>query len=171
MKLFDVKNKVLIPTEHCYALDFLKTIMELYPQSYIEIYKYIYYMGSMDPDNNPFFNVPEDDKESLILSEIDSSYFDVEDDLIKEALEKYKTLESTPTLRAYVGIKSMLDRLSTYMTDTNISHGRDGNITALLSAAEKFHKIRESFKGVYRDLMDERKSRVRGDRARSYDQE
>jgi hypothetical protein len=37
------------------------------------------------------------------------------------------------------------------MSNTAISHGRDGNITALLSAAEKFHKIRESYKGVYRE--------------------
>lgn len=170
MKLFDVKNKVLIPTEHCYALDFLKEIMEEYPDCYIEVYKYIFYMGSVSADENPFFNVPEDDKEEIILSEIDSSCFSTEELTIQNALEKYRQLEQTPTLRAYIGIKSMLDRLSDYMSNTAISHGRDGNITALLSAAEKFHKIRESYKGVYRDLMDEQKSRVRGDRARGYDQ-
>jgi hypothetical protein len=170
MKLFDVKDKVLIPTEHCYALDFLKKIMDEYPTCYIEVYKYIFYTASTNPDENPFFNVPEDDKEEVILSEIDSSDFSTEELIIQEALEKYKNLEHTPTLRAYIGIKSMLDRLSDYMSNTAITHGRDGNITALLSAAEKFHKIRESYKGVFRDLMEEQKSRVRGDRARGYDQ-
>jgi hypothetical protein len=170
MSLFDVKNKVLIPTEHCYALNFLKVIMEEYPDCYIEVYKYIYYMCSVDPDNNPFFNVPEDDKEEVILSSIDSSGFSTEDTVVREAIEQYSYLEQTATARAYKGIKSMLDRLSDYMANTNISHGRDGNITALLSAAEKFHKIRESYKGVYQDLLDETKSRVKGNRAKSYDQ-
>jgi hypothetical protein len=169
MKLFDVQNKTLIPTEHCYALDFLKVLMDEYPDCYIEIYKYIFYMSSNNPEENPFFDANEDDRESLILESI-GDCFSTEDSLIQTALHKTKVLYETPTLRAYRGIKAMLDRLSTYMENTNISHGRDGNITALLSAAEKFHKIRDSYKGVYNDLMDEQKSRVRGNRAKSYDQ-
>jgi hypothetical protein len=47
----------------------------------------------------------------------------------------------TPTVRAYRGISSMLDRLATYMEKTPITHGRDGNITALVSAAKNFEGI------------------------------
>ena len=55
-------------------------------------------------------------------------------------------LYQTPTYRAYVGIKSMLDRLAKYMETTQIEHGRDGNINALVNAAAKFEQIRQSTK-------------------------
>jgi hypothetical protein len=44
------------------------------------------------------------------------------------------------------------------MHDTEISHGRDGNLTSIINAAAKFDGIRNSFKGIARDLQDEQKS-------------
>jgi hypothetical protein len=70
-----------------------------------------------------------------------------------------------------MGIKSMLDRLAHYMETTEIEHGRDGNITALINAAAKYQAIRDSFKGAYNDLVNEQKSKVRGGIGLSYDQE
>ena len=81
-----------------------------------------------------------------------------------------KKLYETPTYRAYVGIKSMLDRLGKYMEVTPIEHGRDGNINSLVSAAAKFQQIRESYKGAFKDLQDEQKSQVRGGQGLAYDQ-
>jgi len=81
-----------------------------------------------------------------------------------------KKLYETPTYRAYAGIKSMLDRLAKYMETTEIEHGRDGNITALINAASKFEAIRQSFKGTLRDLEEEQQSSVRGGQNLAYDQ-
>jgi hypothetical protein len=64
----------------------------------------------------------------------------------------------------------MLDRLATYMEHTPIQHGRDGNITPLVNAAAKFEQIRGSFKGAYKDLMEEQKGTVRGGQNLAYDQ-
>jgi hypothetical protein len=69
-----------------------------------------------------------------------------------------------------MGIKSMLDRLASYMEHTSIQHGRDGNITAVVNAAAKFEQIRSSYKGAYKDLMEEQKSHVRGGQNLAYDQ-
>jgi expansin (peptidoglycan-binding protein) len=76
----------------------------------------------------------------------------------------------TPTSRAYKGIASMLDRLGRYMETTPITHGRDGNITALVNAAKNYEAIRASFKGAYKDLQEEQSSRVRGGIGMAYDQ-
>jgi hypothetical protein len=38
VKLFDIQNGELIPTEHCYALGFLKVLMTEYPDTYMQIY-------------------------------------------------------------------------------------------------------------------------------------
>ena len=62
VRLFDIENSNLVITEHCHALPFLKKIMEEYPDTYMPIYKYLFYMTCPNPDLNPFFNLPEHEK-------------------------------------------------------------------------------------------------------------
>lgn len=169
IKLFDIQNGKVVPSEHCYTLSFLKNIMDAYPTEYMNVYSYLFYMTCPSPDLNPFFDVPEVDKEELILKEVDID-FSLDDEMITDALKMCEKLYQTPTYRAYMGIKTMLDRLARYMETTEIEHGRDGNITALVNAAAKFEQIRQSFKGAYKDLMEEQQSQVRGGQNLAYDQ-
>ena len=81
-----------------------------------------------------------------------------------------KKLYETPTYRAYVGIKAMLDRLAKYMEVTAIEHGRDGNINSMVNAAAKFEQIRQSYKGAFTDMQNEQESSVRGGAGLAYDQ-
>jgi hypothetical protein len=169
VKLFDIQNGKVIPTEHCYTLKALKVVMDNYPDNYIKIYQYLFYMTCPNPDLNPFFYTPDLDKESLILDQIEAD-FSTEDDDIYTALQFCQRMFETPTSRAYKGIASMLDRLGRYMETTPITHGRDGNITALVNAAKNYEAIRASFKGAYKDLQEEQSSRVRGGIGMAYDQ-
>jgi hypothetical protein len=169
VKLFDIQNGKVIPTEHCYTLKALKMVMDNYPDDYIKIYQYLFYMTCPNPDLNPFFYTPDLDKESLILEQIDAE-FSTEDQDIFIALQFCQKMYETPTSRAYKGIASMLDRLGRYMETTPITHGRDGNITALVNAAKNYEAIRASFKGAYKDLQEEQSSRVRGGIGMAYDQ-
>jgi hypothetical protein len=169
VKLFDIQNGKVIPTEHCYTLKALKMVMDNYPDDYLKIYQYLFYMTCPNPDLNPFFYTPEIDKESLILEQIDAD-FSTEDEDVFIALEFCKRMYETPTSRAYKGIASMLDRLGRYMENTPITDGRDGNINSIVAAAKNFDQIRASFKGVYKDLQEEQSSRVRGGIGMAYDQ-
>ena len=169
IRLFDVQNGKVIPTEHCYTLSFLANIMASYDEiEAMKILAYLFYMSCPNPDLNPYFDTPEQDKEELILKDLDAD-FSAEDEQIVYALSRCKQLYETPTYRAYIGMKSMLDRLATYMEKTPIEHGRDGNITAIVNAASKFEQIRQSFKGTLRDLEEEQSSQVRGGQNLSYD--
>ena len=169
VRLFDIQNGQVVPSEHCYTLKFLKDIMDEYPIEYLRIYTYLFYMTCPNPDLNPFFDVPETEKEELILQEVNAD-FSTDEDLIVNGLKMCRKIYETPTYRAYAGIKSMLDRLAKYMETTEIEHGRDGNITALVNAAAKFEAIRQSFKGTLRDLEEEQQSQVRGGQNLAYDQ-
>jgi hypothetical protein len=99
-----------------------------------------------------------------------NSEIDTEADEITEAIEKLQVLYETPTLRAYKGITTMLDNLTDYMENTSITAGRDGNINSLLRIAKEFDSIRQSFKGVAKDLEAEQESHVRGGQQLGYDQ-
>ncbi len=169
VKLFDIQNGKVIPTEHCYTLKALKMVMDNYPDDHLKIYQYLFYMTCPNPDLNPFFYTPDLDKESLILEQIDAE-FSTEDEDVFIALEFCKRMYETPTSRAYKGIASMLDRLGRYMENTPITDGRDGNINSIVAAAKNFDQIRASFKGVYKDLQEEQSSKVRGGIGMAYDQ-
>jgi hypothetical protein len=171
VRLFDIQNGALVPTEHCYTLRALKDIMLEYADDdeYLKVYSYIFYMTCPNPDLNPFFDAREHEKEEMILEQLDAD-FSTEDETVIKGIELCRKLYETPTYRAYMGIKSMLDRLATYMETTTIQHGRDGNINSLVNAAAKFENIRLSFKGTYKDLMEEQKGSVRGGQNLAYDQ-
>ena len=169
VRLFDVQNGKVIPTEHCYKLEFLKDLMEEYPDTYMSIYQYLFYMSCPNPDLNPFFNLPEHEKEDIIVEQVGLEE-STEDSKIRYSLDMCRKLYETPTYRAYVGIKSMLDRLARYMETTQIEHGRDGNINSLVNAAAKFEQIRNSYKGAFSDMKEEQESQVRGGAGLAYDQ-
>ena len=169
VRLFDVQNGKVIPTENCYTLNFLKDLMEQYPDSYMSIYQYLFYMTCPNPDLNPFFNLPEHEKEDIIIEEIGLEE-SPEDSKIRYSIDMCKKMYETPTYRAYVGIKAMLDRLARYMEVTPIEHGRDGNINSMVNAAAKFESIRQSYKGAFSDMKQEQESSVRGGAGLAYDQ-
>jgi hypothetical protein len=169
VRLFDIQNSKVIPTEHCYALPFLKVIMDDYPKTFMQIYQYVFYMSCPNPDLNPFFALPEHEKEDIIIEEVRLEE-SPEDSKIRYALEMCKKLYETPTYRAYVGIKAMLDRLAKYMEVTAIEHGRDGNMNSMINAAAKFDQIRQSYKGAFTDMKQEQESSVRGGAGLAYDQ-
>lgn len=167
-KLFDIQNGVIVPTEHCYSLKSLKDIMDNYPDQYLKIYQYIFYMTCPNPDLNPFFNVPHMDKEDLVFAEVNGD-FSPEDDDITVALRLCHKLYETPTSRAYEGMQKALDRISRYLSTAQITDGKDGNIAQIRALAKDFDGIRQSFKGVYKDLQEEQQSKVRGGQGLAYD--
>jgi hypothetical protein len=167
-KLFDIQNDKVIPTEHCYTIKFLKDIMDAYPDTHMSIYTYLFYMSCPDPELNPFFNLPEHEKEDIIIEEsgLEESS---EDPKIRYALDMCTKMYETPTLRAYMGIKKALDNMAIYMANTQITDGRDGNISQIRAVAKDFDAIRQSFKGAYKDLKDEQTTSVRGGQGLAYD--
>jgi hypothetical protein len=173
IRLFDIENGTVKPSEHCYTIKWLKAIMDEFPDpvQHSKVYAYLFYMTCPNPELNPYFNLSEFEKEELILSDL-AFDFSTDAPCIKVAKDNAEKLYETPTLRAYRGISKMLDNLSDYMGNTTIEHGRDGNISALVQAAKNFQAIRESFKGVQKDLEDEqKKGRARGGTDLAYDQE
>lgn len=169
IRLFDIANGKVVASEHCYTLKFLKDIMDAYPDEHLRIYTYLFYMTCPNPDLNPFFHFIESEKEEVILEEIGAD-FSTDDDLIVKALSMCERMYQTETSRAYNGIKKALDNIARYMSTTQITDGRDGNIAQIGRIAKDFDAIRQSYKGVYKDLIEEQQSTVRGGQNLAYDQ-
>jgi hypothetical protein len=167
IKLLELKDKTVLPTEHCYTISDFKNIIDNFPENHIKIFCYLFYMACRS-EENPYFNRPQDGLDREILKDIKAD-FDTEDPLIVKALQKANRLYETPTVRAYNGIANMLEELANYMNTQTITDGRDGNLSAIVQAAKNFDGIRKSFKGVAKDLEEEQSSRARGGSRLSYD--
>ena len=169
VKLFDIQNGNVTPSELCFTLKFLKDLMVSHPTEYLNVYTYLFYMTCPNPDLNPFFHFPESEKEEVILTEVGGD-FSPEDDEIVYALGRCKKMYETETSRAYYGIKTALDNLGKVLATETPTFGRDGSAVGILRIAEKFDSVRQSYKGIYKDLMDEQQSSVRGGQDLAYDQ-
>ena len=168
IRLFDIVGGKVKESEHCYTLQFLKTIMDEFPDDYIKVYCYLFYMTCPNPDLNPYFHFTEEDKSDIIVKDLDID-FSLDEFCIAEALLRCRQMYETETSRAYYAMKTALDNISLYLTNTKITHGRDGNITAIISMTSKFDAIRQSYAGVYKELIEEQKSSVRGGKNLAYD--
>jgi hypothetical protein len=167
IKLFDISNNKVVPSEHCFLLPFLKNVMTEFPDNYLVIYSYLFYMSCRSSEN-PYYNRPKEELQEEILRDLGVP-IDTENLIIRIAMERCKELYETPTVRAYNGISNMLDKLAFYMETQSITDGRDGNINSIIGAAKNFDAIRKSFKGVAKDLEEEQSSRARGGQKLSYD--
>ena len=171
IKIFEVENGIVKPTEHCYVIKWLKAIMDAFPkeEDYLSAYAYVFYMTCPDPSLNPYFNVPSVDKEDSIIRGVGLTVSS-EAPTIRVAMDECNKLFETSTTRAYNGISTMLDNLGEYMANTQITDGKDGNIAQLRAVAKDFDAIRQSYKGTLRDLEEEQsENHVRGNQNLSYD--
>lgn len=167
IRLFEIENDVVKPTEHCHTIKWLWIIQKKYPENALKIYAYIFYMACPSQEN-PYFNMKRELREDVVISDLEID-FSLEEDEIFEALEKAYKMYETPTVRAYNGITTMLDNLTEYMETTSVTAGRDGNINSLLRIAKEFDAIRQSYKGVAKDLEAEQQTIVRGGQNLAYD--
>lgn len=167
IRLFERENNILKPTEHCYMISWLKAIIDDFPDDHTKVFAYIYYMTYLGPDN-PYFNIPEAEREEKILRDLQPT-FDREDPIIVKALANCTELFMTPTMRSYNAIKVMLENMNTYLITTPITDGRDGNIGPMIRVAKEYKAVRESFKGLHEDVQEENKIRARGGTKLPYD--
>lgn len=169
IKLFDIQNNKITPTEHCYTISSLKDIMDEYPKDYNSIYAYLFYMSCLNDEDNPFANVPEADKEDIILKEVGGD-FSVDDEKVYKALETTRKLYETPTYRMYRAAKVSVDNMARYLETTPITDGRDGNIGNILKAQKDFNEICLSLEARERAFKAENSTIARGSSQIAYDQ-
>lgn len=169
IRLFDIQNSKITPTEHCYTIQSLKRIMDEYPEDYLSIYTYLFYMSCLNEEENPFANVPESDKEEIVLKEVGGD-FSADEETICDALETVKKLYETTTYVLYIGAKKSVETLAKYLSTTPITDGRDGNIMGVLKAQREFDQICKSFEARYKAFKDEQTRGSRGGHDIAYDQ-
>lgn len=168
INLFDVQDKKVVPSIHCYGIPWLKKIMDSFPNDYIEIYKYIFYHTCPDSTLNPYLNHPEESREDTILSDLKPTFY-LEDLLIATTIEKCKQMYETPTLRSLKAAKRGVEKIATYLDQTEITDGKDGNGMQYDKFMSKIADYNKQYKDLEQELQKEQ-AIVRGGAKIRYDQ-
>lgn len=166
INLFDIDNNKAVPAQACYIVPWLFKIQELFPEDYLKVYSYIFFMTCPD-STNPYVNLPEEDKEEVILSDLAPINFSLEDEYIQMVMERCKHLYATPVTRSFIGAKKMLDKIGRYLDRETIVDGKEGNAMTIKTFMKELPDYWENYKKL-ETILKEEQSKVRGDKAIPY---
>lgn len=160
--LFEIKDKELEPSSHCYENVSLHTIIKAYPTLYKKIFLYCFYMNCPYGRLNPYVNVAEVDKQEEILRELELD-IDLETPEIQDCFEYCKKLYETPASRSYLAGKKAMENLERFLEFTAPTAGRDGSVKDIIDTLAKLPTLKKALsefeQELNKDLM-----KVRGDK-------
>jgi len=163
IKLFDISNEKVVPTAHCFTINYLNDIMKKYPKKYLKIFAYLQYTCSWNPDDNPYLAMREEDREASILSDLDID-FSLDDPLIQVALDRCREMFDMPSARIWRSLKIGIDKISTFIDETIPDSGKDGSMTDYMKALKEINGLYENYNKGYKAFMEDVKINIRGDK-------
>jgi len=167
-EIFDIANGKVVVNENVLLIPELKAVHDEYADP-IPALSFLHYKYH---PKGPYCNVPEDDKEDILILDFPGEYT-LEDPVMITAMEKMASFMISPTYRYYLDSKVLLEKLGAFGRTTPITSGRDGNASVLNSQIAKVGKTMAEFKQLEKIVnqeLDEHKARVRGDKRKAYDQ-
>jgi hypothetical protein len=167
INLFDVQNKIPVPAAVCYMIPEIAAVIKKYPKEYLKALAYIFFTTCPD-SMNPYIDLPEDQREEVVIADQQPFKFSLEDTTIAMARDKCRILFETPSLRAFVGAKKALDRVGIYLAETEITDGKDGSAMNIDRFMSKLGEYRKTYKEAESDLREEQ-AKVRGSLKLRYD--
>jgi hypothetical protein len=166
--IFDIENGKVVINHNCLAIPEFKAIYDYYEDP-IPAFNFLHFLHA---PKGPYCNVPEEDKEEILLQDFPGEYT-LEDPVMLKAMEKMQLFTTSPTYRYYQDQKILLEKLGKFGRTEGITAGKDGNLSALVSSMRSTGKTISEFKQlekIVQEELDEHKARVRGDKRKAYDQ-
>ena len=167
-EIFDIANGKVVINENVLLIPELKAVHDEYPDP-IPALSFLHYRYH---PKGPYCNVPEDDKEDILIMDFPGEYT-LEDPAMIAAMEKMASFMISPTYRYYLDSKILLEKLGAFGRTATVTAGRDGNASVLNAQVRSVGKTMTEFKQlekIVQQELDEHKARVRGDKRKAYDQ-
>jgi len=164
LRFLDIIQGQFVINESCLLVPEFKKIVDTHSKPVL-VFKYI--KALLDPES-PYDNIPEDEKENMILKDLGID-FSLDDLDVQAAKEKAEKLSITPTERFFQDSKVGLEKMGKYLRDGTITAGRDGNDSTFLQMLKSTGKIIQEFKQLEKQ-RDEEVSELRGGQEKSYDE-
>lgn len=165
IKVFDIENDNIVISPTIFLVKEFKELYDEDKEKGLLMFKYLYLLYHYD---SPYLNIPEHEKSEQICQDLKIT-FSLDDDLIQAAIKKAEELYMTPTRRFYVNAKEGMEKMGEYLKTASLTAGRDGNLSAVLSALKSVGAITSQFKILEKEYKEEVSS-IRGGHEPSYDE-
>lgn len=161
-KIFELVGDTIIPKEDCLLMEPIRALKDEYPQDYLKIIAFLHYMKSMNPNDNPYADVPLFKRAETILFNLKLN-IDPESQSIKDALQCVEEIYFTTFYGLYRGFKAAMDKIGEALLTEEIDFKKDGNATIIKGYMKDYEAMRKSFKAAFQDFEDEQSDgRARG---------
>jgi hypothetical protein len=165
-KIFDIEDGKIIINEHILSIPELREVYDYYEDP-ISALQFLRHM--VDPEG-PYNQLDEVEKEEAILYDFPGDY-STEDDVVINALKKLKDLNTSETYRYYLANKDLLDKLSRYAVNVDVTDGKNGNLAELIALVKSTGKTIQEYNILKKETEKElKKLKMIGNGHSSYDE-
>jgi hypothetical protein len=113
-------------------------------ETYNNVSPFCYLWAMHDPES-PYMNYPANQREEEVLKDFPPEDYHPQDLEMLDAIEKCKALYYSPLRKILDAAKSAVENISLYLTDAEITSGRDGNFTQVVGAIKSLPSIIKAY--------------------------
>lgn len=155
-KLFEIiEGGKIIPNKNCLIIKPIAQFIEFFGDDAVP---YLHYMVSLNPNDNPFADIPEQQKSEQIQRYLRIDIPNSEDDMVVEAaLEAVRDMYSTPVYRSVRSLKKLLDRVNEdieTLSETQLDYESGGNATGIVNIVKQLSMLKKELRAAQKDYMD-----------------
>jgi hypothetical protein len=166
VNVFTIQDEKIVLSPNLFIVPEFKNILDNRKEDALLIFKFLYCLYHYD---SPYADVPESDKTEMIITDLKLD-ISLDDVLIEAAKKKAELLYFTPTRRFYNDAKIGMEKMGAYLRDQSLVSGRDGNLSAVITALKSAGAITAQFRILEKEYKDEISAGVRGGHDMSYDE-
>lgn len=155
-RLFHVlENGKFIPSELAMGMNSLKNVLDEFGNSSGKVLAYLQYMNDMNPDENPFAKLDENEKQEIILRQTCPELDIIDNEIVEDANELVAKLFETDGSKMYKAFKVVWEQVANSLSEGQVNMEAEGNWKNVLSAVKSYKELRESLKMALEDYQAE----------------
>lgn len=139
-RILTVSQNKIVLDETIFAIPEFKTLIE-YTEG--DTLPFMYIWAMYDPQS-PYMNLDDIEREEQVLKDY-PVYEHLQTMEMVNAIEKAEKLYFSPLRKILKGAKRAIENISSFMEDTEVSDGRDGNLTQIVSTIKSLPQILKAY--------------------------
>lgn len=132
-RIIDLKDGIVVVSPECLLIDPFKTIWgsdkSKTKEGAMKIIKYIWFYTDF---NSPYFQYTEENRSKAIITDVIKDKDFKVDKQIKEAIVKYKEINSSPAIEAVESAYALMNKINIYFKNVNLEEVDAKKVTDIM---------------------------------------
>ncbi len=164
-RILTVSQNKIVLDETIFAVPEFNALLEF---SQGDTLPFMYIWGMYDPQS-PYMNFEEHEREAQVLKDFPVQKY-LQSIEMSEAIDKAERLYFSPLRKILAGAKRAVENISSFLSETEISDGRDGNLSQIVQTIKSLPQILKAYQEAENAYKQELQ-RNRGDAQNAVDED